>query len=220
MTEKIQVKTEVAAKKVGTIERNKQMLFRKTFEILATSSTDLSVENFAVLAEVSPASIYKHFESKDSLFSQTVIFHYFSWKVNLDSLLEDLTDDLLVREIVRIKLLLKLKFYYPKLVKVFVRLYSRNPGVLNEIFERETLVQTYRGSEKTLISEASIKVILFRGAYSSLLFSTYRDGLAKEAVVEEAIVTIFSIFGVKRSTVMKALRIPISDEVEQALFIK
>jgi AcrR family transcriptional regulator len=220
MAGKTQANTEVVAKKVGTIERNKHVLFRKTFDILATSKTDLSVENFAVLAEVSPASIYKHFESKDSLFSQTVIFHYFSWKVNLDSLLKDLTDDPLEKEIVRVKLLLKLKFYYPKLVKVFIRLYSRNPGVLNEIFEREPLVQTFRGTGTTAISEASLKVILFRGAYSSLLFSAYRDGLANEAVAEEAIATLFSIFGVKRSTVMKAIRIPISSEVEQTLFIK
>ena len=207
--------------KISAIERNRLILLRKAFNILYEKGPRLSVESFAALAEVSPATIYKHFDSKESLFSQTIIFHYVQWRQTLDQLLAEISGDLLNREIIRVNILLNLTNFYPKLVRATSNLYSSNPDILNELFERAgpraTAIQKV---EKLTVGPDSFKMILFRGAYLALIFNVYQNNVESKEVDSDVIAALFSILDVKASRVKLALSIPVSDEKLLALRAK
>ena len=81
-------------RKAAYVARNRAALLRSTQRVLAEIGPEATIDQIAEVAEVSVSTIYKHFETKELLFSTAIIEGMREWEFWADETLGHLEDSL------------------------------------------------------------------------------------------------------------------------------
>ena len=81
-------------RKAAYVARNRISLLRSTQRVLAEIGPEATIDQIAEVAEVSVSTIYKHFETKEILFSTAIIEGMREWEFWADETLGNLEDSL------------------------------------------------------------------------------------------------------------------------------
>ena len=113
-------------RKAAYVARNRVALLRSTQRVLAEIGPEATIDQIAEVAEVSVSTIYKHFETKELLFSTAIIEGMREWEFWADETLgylEDPLEDL----VFPMRLLLRVKRTHPLYAQMAARNLSTIP---------------------------------------------------------------------------------------------
>ena len=99
-------------RKSAYVARNRAALIRAAQHVFAESGPTASIESVAAFAEVSPSTIYKHFETKENLLSLAILEAFSSWQEWAQEK-SRISDDPLVQFVLPMRLFLRIKTTHP-----------------------------------------------------------------------------------------------------------
>lgn len=108
---------ENTGRKRAFVARNRALLLKAAQEVLAEIGPGASIEQFALAAEVSVSTIYKHFESKEALIEAAFLGVFNDWQLWVDYFLRDI-DDPLEELVIPIRLILRMKTTHPTIAQM------------------------------------------------------------------------------------------------------
>lgn len=106
-----------AGRKSAYVARNRIALLEATQDVLASIGPEATIDEVAEHAGVSVSTIYKHFETKESLFTTALVSAMTDWQEWALAKAE-ITSDPLEQLIIPMRLLLRIKQTHPKYAKM------------------------------------------------------------------------------------------------------
>jgi AcrR family transcriptional regulator len=112
-----------AGRKSAYVARNRIALLEATQDVLASIGPEATIDEVAEHAGVSVSTIYKHFETKESLFTTALVSAMTDWQEWALAKAE-ITSDPLEQLIIPMRLLLRIKQTHPKYAKMIANNFS------------------------------------------------------------------------------------------------
>jgi len=111
------------------------VLLRSAQQVLATSGPHATIDEFAAVAEVSIATLYKHFGSKDGLIAAAQLDAQAGWEAWMNQTVATV-DDELEQLVLSFRLLLRIGETHPEAAQIAVRALTAGPIDLALFTER------------------------------------------------------------------------------------
>jgi len=202
--------SEVPPKKLGARARNRASLIRAAQRCLISNGPNVTIEYFAEQAEVSPATIYKHFHHKDELFAEALHGLYDDWSEwSFERIHEQTTDPLSVF-VLPVKLLTMLSTTHPEFASAVL-----NSGN-NSTFTIRALVDVIETNYQSLVKSGELpgdnsqaRFILFSNAGLGFLLDILRGEYKTKDNFLAEFELLFGILGMSKSKLKKILSTPL-----------
>lgn len=202
--------SELLPKKMGARDRNRASLIRAAQRCLISNGPNVTIEYFADLAEVSPATIYKHFHHKDELFTEALRGLYDDWLLWAFERIHAQTTDPLSVFVLPLKLLALLKTTHPDLATAVV-----NSGN-NSTFTIRALINAVETNYQSLVKSGELpgdnsqaRFILFTNAGLGFVLDILRGDYKTKDDLSGELELLFGILGINKSKLKKILAIPL-----------
>ena len=108
------------------LARRRAALLRSAQQVLATEGPHAKIEEFAAVAEVSIATLYKHFGSKDGLIAAAQLDAQASWEAWMNETVSAV-DDELEQLVLSFRLLLRIGLTHPQSAQIMARALAAGP---------------------------------------------------------------------------------------------
>ena len=202
--------SEVPKIKLGALERNRASLLKSAQECLIAEGPGVTIERFAELAGVVPTTIYKHFPSKNALFTEALKQLYSDFLVSGFKKIEEQTADPLGTFLWPAKLVFNVRSTHPELaIAILKSAESSEVQVLN-------ILDFAKGHYEELVrngilpeDKTEIRFTLFAyGGFGLLLEVLRNEWKSKDGYTDE-LVSLFGILGVSEAKARKIFQLPI-----------
>ena len=197
---------EAPKKKLGARERNRAALIRAAQRCLIESGHNVTIEHFADFAEVSPATIYKHFQHKEEMFTEALRTLYEEWLIWAFQIIDEKTKDPLSRFVLPSLLLANMAVSHPDIAKAI-----NNSGENSEFLIR-SISETSRANYQIMVKngllpndKTQLRFLLFTNAGVGLFLATIRGSYKPTSDLIDEIVSIFAILGLSEAKTKKIL---------------
>jgi AcrR family transcriptional regulator len=197
-------------KKLGARDRNRASLIRAAQRCLINTGPNVTIEYFAEFAEVSPATIYKHFHHKDDMFAEALGSFYVDWLVWANEVIREQTTDPLSEFILPLRLLARLKKTHPEFAAAVVN------SSTNLSFITRALAETAEAHYLSLVKSGvlpsdntDVRFLLFTNAGLGFFLAVLRNEYEPSGNLLEDFELLFGILGVSKAKLKKIISIPL-----------
>jgi AcrR family transcriptional regulator len=191
-------------RKAAYVARNRVALLRSTQRVLAEIGPEATIDQISEIAEVSVSTIYKHFETKEILFSTAIIEGMREWEFWADEMLGGLEDPL--EDLVfPMRLLLRIKHTHPLYAQMVARNLNSIPLFLPAL--SSGLTQHIKELAKSKVIEIDAIDVRIQSVSACLLGALSHQLLNPRAKDLEADVAIEIALGILGLTSAKAKKL-------------
>jgi AcrR family transcriptional regulator len=195
---------ETPVKKLGARDRNRASLIRAAQRCLVEVGPNVTIEYFADRAEVSPATIYKHFHQKDELFAEALRALCDEWLTWAFEIIRKETSDPLCELVLPVKLMATIGTTHPDLAAALVNGGNSSALIL------EALIRSAESSYMALVKggllpddNPEVRFLLFSNAGLGILMALLRGDFIPKNPIEEDAAMLFEILGLSKAKTMK-----------------
>ncbi len=197
-------------RKSAYVARNRLRILLAAQEVMAEFGQESTVEAVSERAEIAVSTIYKHFETRDSLFEEALIAAFYDWEIWALAQLPANATDLEIFALPA-RLLLRIPETHPIYAKLIASQSIIGPNVINAISEKMHIVAMRLVASGTLKSDdIEIRLRNLHGAMVQAMEHRLANPTPDNSEVDRALEIALEMVGLSPSQAKKLCTGPLT----------
>ena len=196
-------------RKSAYVARNRASLIRAAQHVFAESGPTASIESVAAYAEVSPSTVYKHFETKDNLLSISLLEAFSQWSGWAQEQIDDVSDPL-TSLVLPMRLFVRLRTTHPLFAQLVKSCFSEIHKIMpitNTGFAEE--LQHLHDNKVIVIDNIDIRVMNHGSVLAGILEMQLHNASSTEEDADTAIEIALGMLCISAAKAKKLAHAPL-----------
>jgi AcrR family transcriptional regulator len=196
----------VAGNRQGAyVARNRAALLNSGRKILAQFGPSASIEEIISLAQVSPTTIYRYFESRENFLAMAQVSLFQEWEEWAVSASQDITDPL-ERFINPVRLLIRVSATHPQLAQSLEHSTTKPDFIIEHSSEgSEKIVKALAKAGVVSSDNTEARFLLFSHAVIAIIKRALADTSSRSTECEKMLVIAMGLLGISESKAQKVI---------------